>query len=162
MAKRGRKPRVEKLDWERLPTVEHLVDELVGQHHPHLEQAKILCLGKPKAAKRGDRRIITVAKAVGPELATALKDQALGEPQYLVIIGRDVWNGLTQDQKRIELDRALCHFAGRDDKGRWLLSDYDIKDFNRMVDWYGLKHSADIQNYAKVVKDQLELLEEKA
>ncbi len=157
---RAKKPKVEVLDWERLLTVETTVEELVRSHHPHLERATILVLGKPKAAKRGDRRIITVAKAVGPELATALKDQALGEPHYLVIIGRDVWHGLTQEQKRIELDRALCHFAGRDEKGRWLLQDYDIKDFSRMVDWYGLKHSAEIQTYAKVVKDQLELLED--
>lgn len=158
MAKRsGRKPKVEHLDWARLPTVEHTVTELVGQHHPHLAAATILVLGKPKAGKRGDRRILTVSKAVGPELATALKDQALGEPHYIIVVGRDVWNGLGPDQRRVEIDRALCHFAGRDEKGRWLVQDYDIKDFTRMVDWYGIKHSADAQNYAKVVKDQLEL-----
>lgn len=157
MAKRGRKPKVEKLDWERLYTIEHTVADQVGAHHPHLADAKILVVGKPKAGKRGERRIITVSKAVGPELATVLKDQALGEPHYLIIVGRDVWNGLSQDQKRVEIDQALCHFAGRDEKGRWVLQDYDIRTFTRMVDWYGLKHSADVQSFAKVVSDQLEL-----
>jgi Putative phage metallopeptidase len=157
MAKRGRKPKVEKLDWERLYTAEKLVEERIAEHHPHLRDAHILVVGKPKAGKRGDRRIITVSKAVGPELATVLKDQQLGEPQYLIIVGRDVWNGLNTEQKQIELDRALCFFTGRDEKGRWLVQDYEVKTFHRMVDWYGIKHDPDVQNFAKVVKDQLEL-----
>lgn len=157
---RGRKPRAEVLEWERLVTVEKIVAELVDQHHPHLQRAKILVLGKPKARKSGERRVIATGKAVGPELATALKDTDQGEAHYLVIVGRDCFNALTQDQKRIEIDRALCGFAGQDEKGRWLLQDYDIKDYRRMLDWYGLKHSVDADLYGQVVKGQLDLLGE--
>ncbi len=156
MAKRGRKPKVEVLDWERLVTVEKTVAELVEQHHPHLKRAKILCVGKPKARKSGERIVITTAKAAGPELAAVLKDQEFGEANYLVVIGRDAWNALGPDQKRVELDGALCAFAGQDEKGRWLLQDFEIKGWRRMLDWYGV-YNADTELFL-VRARQLDLL----
>lgn len=161
MAKRkGRKPKVDILDWERLVTVEKTVRELIEQHHPHLARATVLCLGKPKARKSGDRVVIGTGKSVGPELATALKDQSIGEAHYLIVLGRDAWNGLGPDQKRVELDYLLCGFDGQDEKGRWLCRDYDIKGWTRMLAWYGL-HSPDVQNYVKAGAQQLDLAEGK-
>lgn len=159
--RKNKKPRVEVLDWERLLIVEKTVEELIAQHHPHLARAKVIVVGKPKARKSGDRIIIATSKAVGPEMAATLKDQEIGECHYLIILGRDAWNALAQDEKRIQVDRALCAFAGQDEKGRWTLNGYDIQDYRRMVDWYGL-YSSDVQLYGKVVGEQLELAEGKA
>jgi hypothetical protein len=63
MRKRKRRELI-KIEWRRMPEVEAIVDELVKKHHRHLERAKIVVLGKPKAGKSHGK--VNVAKASRP------------------------------------------------------------------------------------------------
>jgi hypothetical protein len=152
--KSAKKPTV-KLDWERLYVVEKLVDELVAAHHPHLTRAKILVLGKPKASKRGDRVTVARGRAVTPAVRALLKDE-IGDAHYLIEVGRDAWDPLGQERKRITIDRELCKFIGQDDKGRWATRDYDVKEFTAIIGRYGLC-DASTELFAQEAKKQLEL-----
>ncbi len=156
MAKRkpAKKPAV-KLDWERLYVVEKIVEELVESFHGHLERAKVLVLGKPKATKRGDRIVIARGRAVTPAVRALLKDE-IGDAHYLIELGRDAWDALNQDRKRIAIDRELCKFIGQDEKGRWSTRDYDVKEFTAIIHRYGLC-DASTELFAQEAKKQLEL-----
>jgi len=143
------------IEWERLYVVEKLVEDLVDAHHAHLARAKILVLGKPKATRRGDRVSIAHGRRVTPAVQALLKDQ-IGDAHYLVEVGRDAWEALGQDRRRITIDRELCKFIGQDDKGRWATRDYDVKEFTAIIGRYGLC-DASTELFAQEAKKQLEL-----
>ncbi len=128
------------IEWERLPLVEKIVDEVVAQHHPHLSRARILCLGKPKASVKGQSTVVATASRAPKNLAALYKDAAGVDVHYLITIGRGAWDALDQEQKRIVIDHELCHFTGLDDKGRWALrGDHDIQEFHEIIKRHGPK-----------------------
>ena len=128
------------VEWERLPLVEKIVDEVVATHHPHLARARIVCLGKPKAGTKGQSTVVATASRAPKNLAALYKDAAGLDVHYLITIGRDAWDGMTKEQQKIIIDHELCHFLGLDDKGRWALrSDHDIQEFHEIIKRHGDK-----------------------
>src|SRR5437879_777305 len=129
MAKRAKKPKAEKVDWRRMPELDPIIDELVRKHHKHLERAKILALGKPKASKRWGRLVVATAKRASDALNALVRDE-VGDIAYVIEIGLDVWDSMDMKKRRIELDRALMYFSGRNDKDRWTMRRPDVEAFN--------------------------------
>ena len=126
-------------DWERLPLLDKLVDELVANHHPHLQRAKIVVLGKPRAGRRGESVVIATAQRAPKNLQALYKDASGADLHYLIVLGRDRWESLRADQKKIEIDRALCAFSGLDDKGKWGIALPDVVEYREIVKRYGDK-----------------------
>ena len=135
-------------EWRRMPELDPVVAELVAQHHPHLERASIVCVGKPKAAKKGDRYNVAKFRKV-----TALWRTLLGEHEqvdYVIEVGLDQWARLEARERRIVLDHELCHGAGQDDEGRWTLVGHDLEEFRAIVRRYG-KWSPDVELFVNEV-----------
>jgi putative metallopeptidase len=141
VAPRERKKRKRKeavvVEWERLEDAETMVRQLIEKHHKHLERATVLCLGKPKASKRGDRAIVAKARKVTKAMNALLKGSDVGEAHYLIEVGLDVWKGLDREKKRIALDVALMYLTGQDDKGSWGTTWPDFEGFNEEVRRHG-------------------------
>lgn len=158
---RGRRKKQKKapVEWERMYEVEKTVADLIKKHHGHLERATIFCLGKPKAAKRSGGKVnVAKARRCTDGVRALLKDQ-VGEARYIIEIGKDAWQTLDHETKKIVLDHELCHFAGQDDKsGKWRLVDHDVAEFRAIIERYGL-YSADLELFAKEAAKQLELAE---
>ncbi len=128
------------VEWERLQSAEKLVAEVVADHHPHLARARIICLAKPKAGKRGESIVAATARKAPKNLAALYKDAAGVDVHYLIEIGRDRWDAATAEQKRILIDHELCHFTGLDDRGAWgLRPDHDIEEFHEIIKRHGDK-----------------------
>jgi len=128
------------VEWERLPLVEKIVDEVVADHHPHLSRARIIVLGKPKAGTKGQSVVVATANRAPKNLAALYKDAAGLDVHYLITIGRDAWDEMSAEQRRILIDHELCHFLGLDEKGRWALrSDHDIQEFHEIIKRHGDK-----------------------
>jgi hypothetical protein len=160
---RGRKKKEKKppVEWVRHYVIEKDVEDLVEKIHTHLRAAKIVVLAKPKAGKRHGRVLITATKRASEATAALLKDE-IGDVHYVIEIGKDAWDTLSQDRKKLVLDRALCYCAGQDpDKGVWKLRGPDVEDFTEIIKRHGL-WTGELEIFAKEAAAQLELLEGKA
>jgi hypothetical protein len=139
-ASMAKKPKKEKpkAEWRRMPEAEAVVADLVHKHHRHLERAKIVVLGKPKAGKRGGKVNVAKAKRATPELQALIKEIAGEEVHYVILVGLDAWDKQDTKQRRIVLDHELCHFAGQDlDTGKWGLVGHDVEEFSAILARHG-------------------------
>lgn len=143
-----------KIEWTRLPDADSIVAELIRAFHPHLEHARIACVGKPKAHVRHGK--INLAKAVK---VGKFHNVLIGEDgrhfDYAIQIGLDRWANMAVDRKRIVLDHECCHFSGQDERGEWTLRGHDVEEFACIIRRYGL-WNADIELFAREIR-QLEL-----
>lgn len=156
--KKDKKPPVE---WVRHYVLEKDVEELVEKIHPHLRAAKIVVLQKPKAGKRHGRVLITQTKRASEATAALLKDE-IGPLHYVIEIGKDAWDTLSQERKKVVLDHALCYCAGQDpDKGTWKLRGPDVEEFTQIIERHGL-WTGELEIFSKEAAKQLELLDGKA
>ncbi len=156
--RRAAKPKKEPVnpEWTRQPLIEKIVDDLVAKHHPHLQRAHILVLGKPKAGKRH----AAIARKASRAVQALYKDAAGTDVHYLIEVGLDVWEKYTPDARKILIDHELCHFLGLDEKGKWAFEpDHDIEEFEAIVQRHGAYH-AKLVSFAKAAK-QLSLVEKK-
>jgi len=146
MAKKPADPQAK--EWRRMPELDPTVADLVAKHHPHLERAHIVCVGKPKAGKKGNRYNVAKFRKV-----TALYRTLLGEYEevdYLIEVGLDQWERLEARQRRIVLDHELCHGGGQDEEGRWTVVEHDLEEFRAIVKRYG-KWSPDVELFVDAV-----------
>jgi len=155
MAK-GKKPKKEvvKAEWRRLPEVEALVEEIVLKFHKGLERAKIAVLGKPTAGKRMGKRVITTVHRPTAAM-NALHSEEQGEIHYWIGVGMDAWGELDQKAKRRELDRALSHFIGLNEKGVWQIIGPDVQEFTDILRRYG-PYNAELEMFVEAAR-QLDL-----
>ena len=141
-------------EWRRMPELDPLVADLVGKHHPHLERAHIVCVGKPKAGKKGNRYNVAKFRKVTALYRTlSLPNVWLGDHEqvdYLIEIGLDQWERLEARQRRIVLDHELCHGAGQDENGKWTVVGHDLEEFRSIVRRYG-KWSPDVELFVDAV-----------
>lgn len=153
MAKRGRpKKDTQKAEWRRMLEADPLVQDLIKKHHRHLERAKIVILGKPKAGKRHGKLVYAVAKRVTEATQTLVKETGGEEIHYEIQVGLDQWDHLDTKTRKIVLDQALCHFTGLDlDKNRWGMRGPDVEEFNSILERHGA-WNVDLQLFCRVAK----------
>jgi predicted metallopeptidase len=152
--RKAKKPKVPvKVEWERQPLIEKIVDELVSAHHPHLQRARIIALGRPT----GSKKKMAVAKRASRAIQAIYKDAAGLDVHYLIEVGLDHWERLDARGRKILIDHELCHFAGLDDRGRWGMLDHEIEEFRAIVKRYGAYH-ADLAAFVTEAK-QMSLVE---
>lgn len=139
----------------RQPLIEKIVQELIADHHAHLERAKIVVLGKPKAGKRGDKQVLVEGKKPSKALKALWKEGVGEELHYVIVVGRVEWDKLDKaERKRIELDKVLTKFVGLDEKGHWAIrTDSDIEIDLPILRRYG-PITAELEILAKDPKQQ--------
>jgi hypothetical protein len=148
-------------EWERMPLIEKLAQELIGQYHQHLERAKFVVLGKPKAGKRGEKTVQAAGMRASKALQALWKEGAGEDLHYVILIGRPEWDAMKPERRRIVLDAILNKFTGLDEKGDWgLRKDFDVEVDLPILRRYGA-HTVELELLAKEAK-QMGLFEKKA
>lgn len=96
--------------WKAKKEIYEVLTSLIDGHHNDLldVKEKILILFKEKASVKGGVTTIGTTKKAPPILAQGLvtKDQA--KYTYIIELGFDAWNMLTDRQKTAQLDHCLC------------------------------------------------------
>lgn len=92
--------------WKADDDVHNLVRTLIGQYHPDLALVsdEILVIFKEKATVQGTN-IVRATTAKAPAIVGIVSDIPY---KYVITIGADAWDDLTDRQKVALLDRQLC------------------------------------------------------
>lgn len=124
-------------DWVRLIAAETIVDTLIPKYHRHLSSANIVCLARPKAAKKNGKASWAKASKESPLVQALMEDKH--EPvDYLIVFGKDVWDTLPPPARIALVDHELHHFLGQDDvTGEWGMEPHDIEEFAAIIKRYG-------------------------
>jgi hypothetical protein len=136
--------------WVLMPEADKLVSALVEREvmkfdgedirrFTHLDDAAIVCVGRPKAQiKDGFVRVASIRKAK-PVERLFLERAGHGERvTHLLEIGLDVWNAASPLDREITLFHELCHPKARDDQGKWGgMRQHPIQEFPEVVERYG-------------------------
>lgn len=117
------------MSYELAPEVETVAKALIEAHHRHLLEAKISYVFKDKAWKTGDSRIILGKAAKRNEL-----DQLLSERRedFVMIVGKDKWEKMTEVEKRCLVDHELCHMGiamSGDGSTKFIVRSHPIEEF---------------------------------
>lgn len=125
--------------WKASSSTQEIVNQLIGQHHPHLVDIMddIVIVFKEKASKKGDRHIIgTTAKA--PAILSILGER---EYKFVITIGNDCWSVLNLEQQTALLDHLLCFIGGEEDEKtgemKFFMQTPDIFYFSEEVERHG-------------------------
>lgn len=110
-----------------------LANALISEHHPHLEEAKILILFREEATKyRGKVRLGKASKMTAQEKAIA------GEHyDFKIRLAYDYWSMRSHEWRRALLDHELCHCSGSPSDG-WEMRTHDLEEFAEVVERHGL------------------------
>ena len=123
--------------WLRMHTAETIVENLVRREFAYLADAEIWCLGRPKATQSRGRVVLAKAKRPSAEVRAIAED--LGQRvDYLIVIGQDSWETLTERQREALIFHECCHFAGYDaETETWGLRGHDVEAFAKEITHYG-------------------------
>ena len=93
-------------DYELAKEVETIAQGLVGSFHSHLKEAKISYVFQDKAWTQSDGRTI-LGKAAGRNKLDKLLSER--KEDFVIIIGKDRWEKMSDVEKRALVDHELCH-----------------------------------------------------
>lgn len=155
------------------PEVAKIGRQLLAKNHDSaLQDERIEYLFRSEAATSNGRTVWGKARKVtGLNAFLASPDPASGpcteetpdvEQFFVIEIAYDVWATLTAKQKIALVDHELSHLkVGMNDKGEIVLSlrAHDLEEFEDVVKRHGL-WKKDVEHFAKVAADQLNLLEQ--
>ncbi|OGM08155.1 hypothetical protein A2Z67_03915 [Candidatus Woesebacteria bacterium RBG_13_36_22] len=94
------------MQYEFAPEVEEVAKPIVGAYHKHLEKANISYIFRDKAWKNFDSRVVLGRAAKRNELDQLLSPK---REDFVIIVGKDRWEKMTDVEKRYLVDHELCH-----------------------------------------------------
>jgi hypothetical protein len=145
------------VEWIRDELIEKILNEVAEEHHGHLERAKLVVVVKPRAGRKGCCGGLGQLKTPSRAMLALLKDQEIGEPSYILLLGRDKWEKLSPEARRRALDHFLCHAGGIDtDRGRWFKVEHDCEEFTAILKRHGVDGSPGLTHFVAQAK-QLEI-----
>lgn len=128
--------------------------ELIQKHHPHLAEARIVCLfelaDEPKT-KNGKIVLASARKATGMLACFSQRD-------FILTFHGKSWEELTSETKRALVMHELCH-CDRED-GKWATKGHDLEEFGAVVEKFGLWHRG-LQNMAAVIQEEFKFTDGK-
>lgn len=143
------------------PELYSLLEDLVGEYHDHLLEAKI-ALAWCYSWKVDPDGILVLGKC---KKASDL-DRQLHDQDFIILLNREMWEnvGFSAKQKRALLDHELCHAdAARDEDGEqketadgrkvWRTRKHDLEEFQCIVERHGCwkKH---IEEFARAALEK--------
>lgn len=135
-----------------------IVTDLVEQHHGQLKDCSVIVMGKPTAGTKNGR-VELARPMIASEMTRALALHYGGEVvDYQIIVGMDLWPQMPGALRKRVLDRALCHFAGKDDETGKLSMRYpDVSgEFVEIIQRYGVpENDPDLQRFVKTAAKQM-------
>ncbi|MDQ7790047.1 MAG: putative metallopeptidase, partial [Clostridia bacterium] len=118
------------------PEVEKIAHDLLEEHHGHLAEARVCYLFRlgPWASK-GD-------VVLGKAYKVSDRDKYLHGYDFLIVINKDYWPALTEDQRVALVDHELCHCSRGEDTSdgfpKWEIRNRTVEEFVEVIRRHGL------------------------
>jgi hypothetical protein len=135
-----------------------IMEELIGEYHPHLASAKIAMAWKFDMKADADGHV-----TLGMARKASDLDKELHSYDFVIILNSDMWNrqGFEEKHMRALVDHELCHCEVAKDKdgeektdasGKyvWRIRKHDIEEFREIVARHGC-WKADLEAFAQTV-----------
>lgn len=139
--------------WTAGDDVQDLANEVIREHHPHLQDADILFLFREKASKRNGK--LQAGKA--SKMSSKEKAIAGREYDFKIELAFDLWTLQNDAWRRALIDHELCHCGGNSLDG-WELLAHDLEEFAAIVERHGLWNQ-DVERFCRRT-NQLALFED--
>jgi len=165
--------------WKAGAEEKELLREIVGAHHTHLAEARIVILFRKPAASRDG------VTEFGKASLVPAKYRVLTNADFLVVLGFEPWEQFIPQTRRAALDHELSHctvewapetdetgrvvedasgepvltnLPARDSQGHiiWKIRHHDIEEFTGVIERNGLWREG-LKNAGRVIAEQLEL-----
>jgi hypothetical protein len=146
------------VDRQTEPEPYRMMDDLIMDYHPHLEQARVALAWRYGWTSDKDGRLILGQCRKASDL-----DREFREFDAVILLNREVWEeeSFTAAQKLAVIDHELCHLQLsedkdgdpiRDERGRlvYRLRKHDLEEFRDVVNRHGC-YKADLQAFAQVL-----------
>jgi len=133
------------------------LDDLVGQHHTHLAEAKIMLAWKIDWQPNTDGQVTLGMCKKASDL-----DRELHGYDFVILLNRNYWPSFTDAQQLAIIDHELSHAdvkkgedgeIQRDDSGRivYRTKRHDLEEFRAVVERHGL-YRTDLEDFAKAIE----------
>jgi len=133
------------------------LDELIGQHHTHLAEAKIVLAWKIDWKPNTDGQVVLGMCRKASDL-----DRELHGHDFVILLNREYWPSFTAEQQTAIIDHELSHAdvkkgddgqVQRDDSGRivYRTRRHDLEEFRGVVERHGL-YRADLEDFARSIE----------
>lgn len=131
--------------WKAKSDVYEAMKGLIEKHHPDLldVQDKILILFKEKASVKGGVTTIGNTKKAPPLLSKGIVTEKNKKYTYIIELGGDAWNMLSDRDKTAQLDHCLCAMDVSYDKEgypKYGIKPPDFEAYRGEVARWGLWH----------------------
>lgn len=116
------------------PEVQEIAERLIAAHHQHLQQASIRYLFRVGEWTAHHQVVYGAARAV-----TGLMGYLTGL-DFVILINRGIWPGLTDGQKEALVDHELCHCRRKvteDGVVTWYTVGHPVEDFFEVIERHG-------------------------
>lgn len=123
------------IEYTDAPEVKVIADEIIKAHHPHLEDEEIDYVFRDKAANKGSKTILGMARKMRGLVSFLSRDTT--DTFFVMEIALDTWKTLTDEQKNALVDHELCHF-GVDDEGNRFIIPHDLEEFAVIIERHGI------------------------
>lgn len=123
------------IEYTDAPEVKVIADEIIKAHHPHLEDEEIDYVFRDKAANKGSKTILGMARKMRGLVSFLSRDTT--DTFFVMEIALDTWKTLTDEQKNALVDHELCHF-GVDDEGNRFIIPHDLEEFAAIIERHGI------------------------
>lgn len=130
------------------------IEKLIAQFHTDLAEAKFGVKFREKAGTNKNGKVMARTKKISKS------QQIMGVPYDFVIeIGNDIWNGLTDEQKISLLDHEISHCVCVVDEESsnksYSLVPHDLEEFRAIVERHGF-WLEDVKKFADTCKAVVE------
>lgn len=143
--------------------------------HEHLQGAEIAYVFRDEEIRTGSKvewasahlaaRLVS-SRHWGRMLRWSIKQLTGIDPDFVMLIDRNIWDGLSPEQKLALVDHELCHMAQSEDADGlprfnqvtgepiWCIRPHDVEEFDEIVRRHGL-WKEDLVSFARETIDAL-------
>lgn len=154
-------------EYSSAPDAEKIAERLIADHHRHLIDTRVEFVFRDKASKKNGKVVLgTARKTTGLNAflarRTADGEDTGGEEFFVIELAKDEWDEMPPSKRRAAVDHELCHCSIEYDEEKGIVTlgirAHDVEEFAEVVERHGLWKD-DLADFAKAVKEQLDLFE---
>jgi hypothetical protein len=142
--------------WRAGDDVSALAEEIIGDHHPHLAEARIFFLFRDEAQETRGKVVLGKASKMS-EKESAIAGEHF---DFKIELAHDYWKPGSPAFRRALLDHELCHCdAEEDEDGKlvYKMRSHDVEEFTAIIERHGAWKD-DLREFCDAVQ-QLDLFE---
>lgn len=147
----------------RAKDVETIVEQLVPEHHGHLDRpdVTIRCVYRDTIAKSRGRMVLGKARKISglnAHLVGLVRRDDLGDDPadfFVIEVPHEPWQALTEQQQLALVDHELSHLyvaipEGPDEDRKLVMISHDLEEFHAVVARHGLWRP-DLEKLARII-----------